>query len=238
VARDSTCALALVLSASIAIPHAVSSFAGTARSYAQARPHAALRSKRRLQSPLTVGDDQPMSSRSRIATIGSCLAVLMLAPAAHAGLPVFKNTEIVINKSFAGVTLGGTVSSAKKAWGKPTYCDATYCDYRKARQDISTGEGSFAQRDGTVFNAQLTAPRDADFNVIFKKPITEPKTSKGIGIGSTKKQFLKAYPKAKDLGGGSAYLIKKGKRQTQFNVDAKSKRIFSILMADTALANP
>jgi hypothetical protein len=176
-----------------------------------------------------------MTSRLRVITIGTCLAGLLLASVSQAALPTFNTSKLIdINRSFAGVKIGGTLSSAKKAWGKPQYCDVTYCVYRKSRQNNSTGEGSYAQKKGIVFNAQLSAPRDSQGKVHFDRPLTLPKTSKGIGIGSTERQFKKAYPNAKNLGG--AYLIKKGNRQTQFNIDPATKRIFTISMADTRLA--
>jgi hypothetical protein len=174
-----------------------------------------------------------MRSHRRIAVTATFIAALALVPAAEAALPKFSSKVIVVNKSIAGVKVGGAFPASRKAWGGGGVCEPNTCWWRLKPQDLSKGEARFSSVDGkTVSSVQLDLPPDANGKFNFKTPLAKVKTDKGIGIGSTVKQLKKAYPKAKSLGGGTSFMIKKGSRETTFVVWAQIKKVRGITIVN------
>ncbi len=89
-----------------------------------------------------------MDSHWRITALATCFAVLALAPATEAALPKFSDKEIVINKSLAGVKLGGSPESGQKAWGKKgAECTISGCSWAVGRDD---GVANFGFVEGKI----------------------------------------------------------------------------------------
>lgn len=128
----------------------------------------------------------------------------LCAPAlANAAFPTFKTTKtIVVGKSIGGVALGSSPAKGKKAWGaKGAQCFDTdpgsgYCNWRKSKNDIYSGEGTFGFTKGKITKIELKSPVKGSGRA-FVKPFTIPETSKKIGIGSKFSAVAKAYPKGK-----------------------------------------
>jgi hypothetical protein len=132
---------------------------------------------------------------------------------------VFSNTEIVINKSLAGVKLYGSVEAGKKAWGEPESgdCDFGSCFYSNEVDD-GMASFSFFKDDGrTLTNIrQISIYTGADKIGDVPAWLQIPKTSRGIGIGSSRKQIREAYPKAVEDSVG--FKIERNGRGTYFGV--------------------
>jgi hypothetical protein len=130
---------------------------------------------------------------SRLAIPSTLALGLLLVPAAGAKLPEPSVTTIVTGKSVAGVKLGMTLAAAKRKWGAGSKCGAaaagpgsTYCTWSTTSSPQSPkltlvaigGKVRAITVDGGTGGAAIKA---------FK-------TSKGIGIGSTKSALQAAYP--------------------------------------------
>jgi hypothetical protein len=136
----------------------------------------------------------------RNTTVGVALATLLLTAGAQAATttPKLANRLIVPNKSVGSLKLGQSRSAALAAWGKGTTCGAGGCVFGKEPTPAS-GRAQYslaATIEGaspTVATIVLEAgPFGKKLN--FKTPLASLKTSKGIGLGSTKAQLLRAYP--------------------------------------------
>lgn len=132
------------------------------------------------------------------------LAALLAVPAtATAALPVVKTTTIVPGRSIAGLKVGMTVPQALAAWGTGTTCTAetrqAYCYYRGTERQ---GDASFiVDKAGKVVTITISAGRKG-INLVYAGPLQRWRTTKGIRLGSTTAQVVKAYPKAKGAGYG------------------------------------
>ncbi len=160
------------------------------------------------------------------------IAALALVPAAEAALPKFSSKKIVIHTSIAGAKVGGSPTAARKAWGGGGVCEPNTCWWRIGRQDLSKGEARYNFAGGKILSVQLDLPPDANGRISFKTPLAALKTDKGIGLGATVAQLKKAYPKAKDQGGGFSFILKKGTRETTFIIYPKAKKIRGITIVN------
>ena len=171
-------------------------------------------------------------SAVRIALVAAVLSALGAAPAAQAALPKFKDKTIVIGKSIGGVKLGAPAAAAKKAWGATGgLCDEFSCLYRvKGDTNGTSGEGTIAFQNKTkVTRVSLKSAIAATSGHTFKAPFTTPKTSKGIGLGSTAAKVKKAYPKTKESGNFLS-IAGKGGVETTLTYDSATKRVFEIVI--------
>jgi hypothetical protein len=152
--------------------------------------------------------------RTRYAALALAAAVAFPA-AAEAKLPSPSSKKIVPGRSIGGVKIGMTAEAAVKAWGKGGSCDETIGSSCTWKGTMKQGSARFSlAADGTVAEIRLDVGQKADYAPLYKGPITSFKTSKKIGIGSTLKKVVKAYPKAKPDGGGVT--LRSGKRRTLF----------------------
>jgi len=164
----------------------------------------------------------------------SLLFVVVLAIAANtstaaAELPSFKTTKVEIGKSLAGVKIGASRASALKAWGNK--CKTVknkvqnQCVYR-AKGDSQERKGSgviFFSGAGKVTAVSVTTPSVNS----FRAPFTKLKTSKRVGIGSTRDELRAAYPESRTANQGLYVEIYTGSTMTQFTVgEGRTKAIF------------
>lgn len=172
-------------------------------------------------------------SAARLALVSAVLVALGAAPAAQAALPKFKDKTIVIGKSIGGVKLGASAAAAKKAWGGAAggLCDDFSCLYRvKGDTNGTSGEGTLAFQNKTkVTRVSLKSAIAAKGGHTFKAPFTAPKTSKGIGLGSTAAKVKKAYPKTKESG-NFLTIAGTGGITTTLTYDTATKRVFEIVI--------
>src|SRR4051795_6415095 len=154
------------------------------------------------------------------------LAVLLLAlllPATAAAKFDFPHKRIVVNSSIAGVKLGQSAKAAKRAWHGAARChrqgDAMACSRGSERK----GHAGFVYAAGTdrVIQVNLLAGTSALHKIVFRKPFTTLKTSKGIGLGSRKAAVKKAYPGGRSVNGPADYCVKKGNTTTTFTFDRR-----------------
>jgi hypothetical protein len=172
-------------------------------------------------------------------------AILALAPPASAGaaLPRASTTLIVPGKSIGGVALGATATKVKKAWGNTKDCEFQ-CVYEggKHGDETATNAGVLLEEPASgsspakVWRVFLTVGQKMvgdELKPDLNTPLSEFKTSKGIGIGSTVGEVKKAYPGAKKFAstGFTEFTLKgKGEIETQF-VFSNSTKVTSVVVA-------
>lgn len=156
----------------------------------------------------------------RLAMLVCPLLVLVPAAPAGAALPAPASTKIVPAQSLGGVTLGQSVAAANLAWGGGGACQSSSCVFLADRDSRgSKGRGYFGFAADKVTNVFIQPPRNVNTGaLIYKGPLMNLKTSKGIGLGARLKDLKAAYPKVK-LIGRALWSLKSGKRQTTFSFD-------------------
>ena len=137
----------------------------------------------------------------------TAMLAFVLPATAQGAFPATSNNLIVPVTSLGGVTLRSSPAQATAAWGSGGVCKIdpttvgggqvpyTDCVYTTARK--LTGEADFTYIGGTVVGAGVSAFSAQSRRPDFSTPLTRFKTSKGIGIGSTLRQVLAAYPQTK-----------------------------------------
>ena len=137
----------------------------------------------------------------RIATriAGLTVVSMLLAGSAQAATPKLKNTLIVPNKSVGALKLGMSPTAAKAAWGAGDCLASGLCQFG-TRPTTSAGYASYsvttltAGTPKSVLLIQLEAGPFGKPKRNYSTPLARFKTSKGIGLGSTKAALLRAYP--------------------------------------------
>lgn len=152
--------------------------------------------------------------RTRTAVLALSAATIALPAAAEAKLPSPSSKRIVPNRSIGTVKIGIAATTAVKRWGAGGSCAETIGSSCRWEGTMKQGSASFDVVDGKVASITLTVGQKPSYEPAYSGPITRWKTSKGIGIGSTLKRVVKAYPKAK--ANGSGVEIRSGKRRTLF----------------------
>jgi hypothetical protein len=132
------------------------------------------------------------------AVAGAALSAFLLAAGAQAATPKLGNKLIVPNKSVGALKLGQSAGAAKAAWGAGTCQTVGLCTFGSRTK----GTGGFAAYTVTALNTGEpktllsiileAGPIGKKLN--FNTPLAKFKSAKGIGLGSTKAQLLKAYP--------------------------------------------
>jgi hypothetical protein len=175
----------------------------------------------------------------RLALSACCaIAVAAALPAvAGAGLPKQGNTLIVPNKSIGGIALGAKAAQVTAAWG------GGKCELQCVFEGPKSATGGPAAASVLLEKKSESAPakvwlislnagtklRGNDSVPDFDTPLANFKTSKGIGIGSTVAELVKAYPKAKRHPvGESAYYSLSGPGEIATNFNTQEKRITNI----------
>src|SRR3954447_5288046 len=130
----------------------------------------------------------------------ACASIAAIARATPTFDPSHK--RIVIHDSIAGVRLGQSIKAAKRAWHGAGRCgghgDATACLWGSERK----GHLGFIYATGTdrVFQVNIIAGI-SEHKSVYRKPLKTLKTSKGIGLGSTKSAVKRAYPGGRSVSG-------------------------------------
>ena len=180
---------------------------------------------------------------ARIAVLLGAILALALPATAGAALPKPSTTLIVPGKSIGGVALGATASKVKKAWGNTKDCEFQ-CVYEGGKNGDETAanagvlleEPASGSGPGKVWRVFLTVGLKKvgdELKPDLNTPLSEFKTSKGIGIGSTVGEVKTAYPAAKKYSstGFTEFTLKgKGEIETQF-VFSNSTKVTSVVVA-------
>lgn len=144
-----------------------------------------------------------MHSSRPVALAAACLLLAALAPAAQAALPKTKTNKIVPGKSVAGVELGMKMKRAAKVWKME---EGSSCFQIFGSKDLScmfelmsssanynTGNISYeGQKGKTVKRIVIEAP-DPGTGPDFSSKMNRYKTSKGVGIGATKRKLSNEF---------------------------------------------
>lgn len=166
-----------------------------------------------------------LGSRAMRRLLPLLVLVAAVTPAtASADLPTFKTTKVDPGKSLAGVKIGASKASALKAWGKKCRTARNQCVYEAKGDTIqSKGAGVIFFTAGKVSAVSFKAPTKNP----FRAPYTKLKTSKGVGIGSTRDQLRAAYPDARTANQGLYVEVYTGSMMTQFTVgEGRTTNIF------------
>ena len=149
----------------------------------------------------------------RHALLAAGLAGALALPAvADAGFPAPRSTLISPGASIGGVKLNSSYKNAHAAWGGGGACQVKVdCVYYAGSGKVApttSPQAMFSVLGGKVYRIQLQA---AALGQGTTHPLDAYKTVKGIGLGSTKAQLLKAYPKATNNPTSPDYYTLKGK---------------------------
>ncbi len=179
--------------------------------------------------------------KTRIAAVLSVTLALALPASAHAALPKPSTTLIVPGKSIGGVALGTNAQAVQKAWGKTREC-VEACIYEGAKNGDETPTDASVLLEKPAGGGALTVGRifikagekrvGTELEPDFDTPLSEFKTSKGIGIGSSVGEVQRAYPSVKKLAGpGVTTLTLKGKGQIETMFVAVGTKVTTVLIS-------
>lgn len=154
----------------------------------------------------------------------AAVAITLPAATADAKLPSPSSKRIVPNRSIGTVKIGMPAETAVKKWGPGGSCAETIGSTCRWSGTTKQGSASFDVVDGEVSGITLRVGQKPSYEPAYSGPITRWKTSKRIGIGSTLKKVVKAYPKARSNGGGVE--IRSAKQRTLF--DSSGGRVAAI----------
>jgi hypothetical protein len=175
----------------------------------------------------------------RLAAV-ACFALVLAVPAiAGAALPKPKTTLIVPNKSIGGVALNFKASQVKAAWGGS--CEEFRCLYEAPKKGTKTPSVASVALEGNATGGGTPKAWLISINVgrktvgdesvpDFDTPLSEFKTSKGIGLGSTVAELTRAYPKAKKtpVPGGSSFFTISGPGEIATTFATEENRITAV----------
>lgn len=177
----------------------------------------------------------------RVAAVLSLTLVLAIPAGAQAALPKASTTLIVPGKSIGGVALGADAKSVQKAWGKAKEC-VEACVYEGGKNGDETPATAGAVLEEPAGGGALTVGRifietgerrvgkeiEPDLDTL----LSEFKTSKGIGLGSSIGEVQRAYPSAKkraEPGVTTFTLEGKGEIETMFV--AQGTKVTTVLIS-------
>ena len=153
--------------------------------------------------------------RVRHVFISSAVIAAALAGPAGATLPTPKLRRIVPGRSIAGVRIGQSAGDALAAWGPGETCinrvDGN-CDWITLKQGVA----SITLRTGRVRREVSITAGSGDGGYAFGGTLPELRTSRGIGLGSTRAQVVRAYPAVRLS--GAALLVVSHRRVTSFTI--------------------
>jgi hypothetical protein len=141
----------------------------------------------------------------RLAAVGLALAVVgCLSSAASAALPASHDTLIVPGRSIGGLKVGASLQEVNASWGG-NCVSSEECVWDGKRQGCAQIAMMNPQTQldiehlgaGHVKTIVLDYLTHVGPNPSYKTPLARFRTAKGIGIGSSVKSLLKAYPHAK-----------------------------------------
>jgi len=142
----------------------------------------------------------------RLPVLTLVLAVALGFPAAaSADLPSFAGSLIVPGASAGGVKLAMTADTAIARWGGNDACPKPFTGY-ECRWRAASG-GAYAAltfTNGKVVAIDLSVGTSSTGNPVFKGPLMKLKTRKKVGMRSTLRQVLTAYPKLRGSPSGAA----------------------------------
>ncbi len=140
-----------------------------------------------------------------------------------AALPRFHSKLLVPGKSAGGVSLGENAAKAIRAWGGNSSCmpDPTLlsCSWG-SQSNGSTGTAELLFVGGKVSYIELTLGDTAQGIPIHRGSLMKLKTRKGIGMGSTPAQLLKAYGSSQVGSNELGYTLGSGSHTTTFRTSS------------------
>ena len=153
----------------------------------------------------------------RLAVLALVLAgALGLPAAASADLPSFAGSTIVPGTSAGGVKLAMAADTAIAKWGGNEACPKPFTGYECRWRAASGGAyASLTFKDGKVVAIDLSVGTTSTGNPVFTGPLMKLKLRKKVGMRSTLRQVLKAYPKLRGSPSGAA--LGSGGRTTTFS---------------------
>ena len=157
---------------------------------------------------------------TRVVLPAALAAALALAPTAAAKLPAPPVTTIVPGQSVGGVKLGMKTATAKATWGPGFTCGAAAAGPGTTQCTWSATPNARPDR-GAKLSVVLIAGRVRAITVdggagATPASVKALRTSKGIGIGSTRAAFRAAYPGAKTPSGPDNPTLGAGATITSF----------------------
>jgi hypothetical protein len=168
----------------------------------------------------------------RSVVVLSVVLALALPVAAQAALPKTSDALIVPAKSIGGVVLGGSPTSVTKAWGKNKACESQ-CIYEGRK---GTGESAALgnvllepnsngahYKVWAVYIAVGEATVGTTLKPNFNTPLTQLKTAKGIGLGSTANELRRAYHQVKKESPTAYTLAGPGESSTDFSLSTSGR---------------
>jgi hypothetical protein len=141
---------------------------------------------------------------------------LGLPAAASADLPSFSNNVIVPGTSAGGVKLGMAADTAIARWGGNEACPKPFTEYECRWRAASGGaSATLTFKNAKVVAIDLRVGTTSTGTPVFKGPLMKLKARKKVGLRSTLRQVLTAYPKLRGSPSGAA--LGSGGRTTTFS---------------------
>lgn len=173
-----------------------------------------------------------MSTRMLAPAVLALAALALPVAATAAPLPSPSTTVIKPGVSIGGLKLGASLKKAQSAWGSvPCKQDIEFlnCTYGTKRK----GVGTYSITGGTVSNVAISVGVTKAGKPSYSGPLLKLKTTKGIGLGSTRKAVKQAYPSiAVSAESGVMRLKGKGSRYTSITL---TKNRVSTIAVDSGL---
>jgi hypothetical protein len=150
------------------------------------------------------------------------LALVLVAGAlgvpavASADLPSFPSRAIVPGSSLGGVKLGTAADAAIARWGGNEACPKPFTGFECRWRATSGGSSAtLFFKGGKVAAVAVRVGTTSTGNPVFTGPLMKLKARSKVGLRSTLRQVLRAYPKLKGSGSGGA--LGTGARATTFS---------------------
>jgi hypothetical protein len=168
----------------------------------------------------------------------AAVAALLLAATAYAGLPRPKHTdEIDVPRSIAGVELGMRINKADREWGRTGDCGRAperkgirSCIYegRNPRAGSATIESARRRKVSSV--AIEAGLHRGEY--VFKGRLLRFETEERIGLGSSRSDVRKAYPRALRAANKTGFIVEGPGRSYMSFQTLDRKRVTGIALVD------